>query len=59
MEDRIYSRMMESLSNSRKARDYVAALEQVTSMIRVFPSHTSLPSVKAAIQREQKSGVAP
>lgn len=59
IEDQIYGRMMASLSDSRKARDYVAALEQVDSMIRVFPGHTSLPSVKATIQREQTNGVAP
>jgi hypothetical protein len=55
LEEQVYIKMMQSVENSRQARDYPAAIEKINEMIPLFPRHTSLPTLKASIQKEQRS----
>jgi hypothetical protein len=53
IEDQVYSNMMKDLAQLRADHNYDSALMLVNAMVRAFPNHNSLPTVRRAIQRDK------
>jgi hypothetical protein len=54
IENQIYAELLNSVEESRKAADYATALQKIDRMILLFPNRNSLPTLKAAIRKEQR-----
>jgi hypothetical protein len=52
IEDQIYSGMMKKLADLRASHDREAALKLVNEMIRSFPNHNSLSTIRSSIVKE-------
>lgn len=54
VENQIYAELLNSVEDSRKATDYATALQKLDQMILLFPNRNSLPTLRAAIRKEQR-----